>query len=792
MNNHPLRPIETGLNDLFRPKRSHTFWGFWLVLGIAFALMYVKHHVWMQHPNDFFVGAGPDGFKNTLSGAYHLRYDSSYLHFSGMNYPYGDHVLFTDMQPILVNTLMWWSKHVQNLNGTVLFWMNVFRAIAFLLGSGILFLLFRKLHVPIWYAAIVSLGITFLSPQYHHVLDSGSLAHTWVIPLLLLQLSNYEMYYSRRYQSLLIGITVWFAGQIHFYYLGISALFLGLYLLWHMVADSSWRNIRLRFYHYLIMVVLPFTLLNLWVHWSNYASDRSAYPNGFTFYIAKWYGTFLPYEKSEFFRFIKKHVYAFPDLEPEALTNIGWVATIFTLFLLFIRFKMFHPKWTEAAYHRVHQHFLYGSFFAASILLLIAHGLPFSIPGLNWLVEYVGPLRQLRSLGRFTWPYYYVANVLAFYILWNYTQRFKQYGNLPQPVRRGLLVGAILTLSFEAFDLMRIKHINLEPNYTKLENVAKTDNHWLKKIDFSQFQALMPVPYYHIGSENYIFDIYYWSFSDMFLTAYHTGVPDMGVFMSRTSLSQASKSIQLALECCEPPAILDDFPDNRPIAVMVEPTETEKIKNYPHLIEKASLVYNSPEMRIFSIFPDSIKAYQRQFAQLVYRDMQKKANFPTQYAWNATKPNAKYFYQSFDSLETSKFVFQGKGAYVGPLSDSLSLCNLTLPSGDYSFSMWVKTGEDLNVCPEVEVLLKDPKAERMPKQETYAPHQHMKAIVKGWLLLEYILHLDGPETNIQVVVKPQNARGKFYLDEFLLKPADFYLYQKTPDFVSCNNHWYKL
>ena len=45
-------------------------------------------------------GGGGDGFKNYMTTNWHLAHDSSYVHYGGMNYPYGEHVLFTDNQPL--------------------------------------------------------------------------------------------------------------------------------------------------------------------------------------------------------------------------------------------------------------------------------------------------------------------------------------------------------------------------------------------------------------------------------------------------------------------------------------------------------------------------------------------------------------------------------------------------------------------------------------------------------------------------------------------------------------------
>ncbi|MFM8487854.1 MAG: hypothetical protein ACKOCH_16100, partial [Bacteroidota bacterium] len=200
--------------------------------------------------------------------------DAGYTHYEGMNYPYGEHVLFTDNQPVFSAALQWWSRHISDISADTVGLMNWFQVISMLIGAGAIFLLLRKLHIPVWYAGIASLGILFLSPQNNRFDTHFGLSHTWILPMLLLLLCRYEERFSRRYQSLLIGILLFFAAQLHFYNFGVSAIFLGLYTAYQILTDFRWKNIAKRSYHLIVMVVLPFTLLNLWIHWSDYCPDR--------------------------------------------------------------------------------------------------------------------------------------------------------------------------------------------------------------------------------------------------------------------------------------------------------------------------------------------------------------------------------------------------------------------------------------------------------------------------------------------------------------------------------------
>ncbi|HNM27518.1 MAG TPA: hypothetical protein PKL15_18870, partial [Saprospiraceae bacterium] len=327
-----------------------------------------------------------------------------------------------------------------------------------------------------------------------------------VLPLLLLLLCRYEELHSRRYLSLQIGFLVWFAAQLHFYYFGISALFLGLYTLVQLIMEPTARNFRVRLSHLVVMVLLPFALLNVWIHWSDFTTDRPASPWGFTTYIGYWEGVFLPYPEFPFYKFIDQYITRIRRIDFEARAYVGMAAFAFTLWLLlFRRFRLFEPEWDEAAYHRVHKRYLRGITITSFVLLVFACGFPFAIKGLEWIAEFFGPFRQFRGLGRFTWVYYYVINVLMFYVLWNNSTRFKGWQKKPQPeeapstatvsfkypwFRWVIALFPLALMVYEAIVMQDTKKIAIPPNVAR-RDLAVAKHPWLEKIDLSAYQALL-------------------------------------------------------------------------------------------------------------------------------------------------------------------------------------------------------------------------------------------------------------------------------------------------------------
>jgi len=787
--------IEHTLHDLTRPKRSHTFWGFVGVLLVAAALVWAKHGNWLGTPNDYILGESGDGFKNYMTTAWHVTRDSSYTHFGGMGYPYGEHVLFTDNQPLLSAAMMWWSHQVSDLNERTVGLVNIFQVLSLLFGAGVIFLLLRKLHLPVWYAGLAALGLTFLSPQYSRFDGHFGLSHIWVFPLLLLLLCRYEERHSRRYQSLHIGILVCLVAQLHFYYFGLLAIFLTLYTGIQILTAFNARNIRVRMSHWVVMVLIPFMLLNIWIHWSDYCPDRPAHPFGFFYYVGYWEGIFLPYQEFPIFKWIDSNIIHIRRVDFETQAYIGMAALFYWGYLLYSRFRMFDKTWEEAAYHRVHKRYLIGIFAAATVLLLFACGFPFAIKGCEWVAEYIGPLKQFRGLGRFSWAFYYVINTLMFYVAWNYSTRFKGFENGRFPKFRWVIALApLLLVCYEAYTFQQIKQLKLNPNVAKREVFAASPDHWLNKVDFSQFQALMPIPYYHVGSENIWMDldggaVFY---RKMHATALHTGLPDMGVNMSRTPISRMVKSVQFAHLSCITPELLDDLPDNRPIALMVNPSRwLESQQPYRHLLSKATKLYESSEMIVLSLAPDSLRTFSREVAEGISKEMDDSTRFDAADGFRSNHPVRFLLHEDFDSLTNSKYVFQGRGAYKGVMSDTTWLLKAHMPQGDYYTSMWIYVKEDMGMTHELKIFENDPKDGR----EVHYYHEglrfYLRTIVNGWALFDFHFQVYEPNSNLRIFLHKKDTKLPFWLDEVMIKDGNLDLYKRTPGWVAKDGFWFK-
>ncbi|MFO0484061.1 MAG: hypothetical protein ACK51A_00195 [Sphingobacteriia bacterium] len=91
---------------------------------------------------------GGDGLKNMYAPVYHIDHGKSAFHFDGMLYPYGEHLIFTDGQPLITSSMYYLAK-IGLVEGSDFIIVQQYAYFLFyLIGCYFLCLLFLKLNLP--------------------------------------------------------------------------------------------------------------------------------------------------------------------------------------------------------------------------------------------------------------------------------------------------------------------------------------------------------------------------------------------------------------------------------------------------------------------------------------------------------------------------------------------------------------------------------------------------------------------------------------------------------------------
>src|SRR6187431_404614 len=136
-------------------------------------------------PSCYLFEDGGDGLKNYYTLDYYVKHDQGW-HFTGMNYPYGENIIYTDNQPILAMLLGWLDRNVVDMDHHVIGTLNMLLLLSVYFAVLVCYLLLRRWSVGWWWALATSMCIVFMSPQLLRFHGHYGLGYIVFLPLLFL------------------------------------------------------------------------------------------------------------------------------------------------------------------------------------------------------------------------------------------------------------------------------------------------------------------------------------------------------------------------------------------------------------------------------------------------------------------------------------------------------------------------------------------------------------------------------------------------------------------------------
>jgi hypothetical protein len=765
-----LKKVEHSIVEMVSLKRGFVFWGFLTTMFLGSLLTWLTFGKIVTSPNHYFVGNTPSATSTYFTTAWHLQNDTTWVSYSGMNYPFGEHIGYAINQPFISELALSWHQHVTDLSSATAGLINLSNLFFILFGAGALFLLLSKLHLPAWYAIPCALAITFLSPPTSAFPTFTDWAHPFFIPMLLYWLCRYEERTSRRYQSLHIALLLTASSMLQPAYFGVSALFLTVFTGFQLLRKPSKSNILRRLSHWSVMTLIPMVALNIWIHWENFAADRpaAADPNGIQFISLK--NVLLPWANPS---------------SGSLPAYAGLLATIYLVAILLSGLRMFGKSWSAAAYHRVHFQYLRGIFLASITLLIPAIG----FPGVEHSIAYL----RIKDTAPLSWFFYYVVNILAIYGAWNWGKRIENTGEKKgAPILRfGILALPLAVLITEAiYHQSTTPELPISPNLTVKEVAVQQGMSWLDSLQFEQFQAVLPLPYYHVGSSNWEILPDSALFNESCATALHTGLPNMGVFMKQTSLHQTLLSLQLVGTPGEMPSILSNLPNRRPLAILVPQSSWEAVQyKYAHLTQHSTPIYKDSQLIILKLEIDTLKNNIKRQHHLIAKALSQASITQNNTRWTAATSVPFFYAASFDEGSNTKTSFQGTGAYQGYTSDSTQLWSGSAPPGNYFLNCWIKLDKENGSDQRVFFTETSPTSS-ISSTQTFQLKEHLTSIVKGWGCFEIPLTFQ-ENKNYRLFLHQQGNGSPFFLDEVLIRPSNIALFRKEQGWMVQNNYWYR-
>jgi hypothetical protein len=764
---------------------SPTPLGRFALLLLMLGLLALRFPDFFQYPNSRVIEPYGDGVKVYAVMEYHARWDSSYSHYEGMNYPFGEHVVPADAQPLFSNALKLANRLGLDGAGYTRAVVHFSLLLSLLLCAYFLYLLFIRLGLPPWLAVATAIGLTFLSPQIPRIAAHYGLAQAAALPCLLYLLLRLEETHHWRYSAWIAVAATAFA-LIHFYFFAIMALFLTLYHGFGFLRKPSVRRLLRYAFHYGIQIVLPLLFFYFWMNHHDPVSDRTPQPWGFFTFRATWESIFTSLAQPHF-QWIDTEVIKIRKTNFEGRAYVGLVAAI-SVFALLGRWAAERFRGPIVRAGGDYQRFLNKALWASVLLLIFSFGLPFTLPGLEDWLQYAGPIQQFRSVGRFNWAFYYVINLIAFAELWRWAARASW---------RAAIVGlALLLLGFEAYHFAKTPDLRLDAISELQPGQRYTD---IEGVNYRDFQALVTVPHFNIGSDNLWFHGEGEIVPRSLILSAQSGLPTTSAMLTRTSLGQTLQQAQLILEPYRLPAILDAFPSQKPLLLMVANHQFEQQRTrYQHLLNGASLLHETDAYRLFRLplntFADRIAERTRLIEQTIAED---SLRLYPHGAFLSRSASPDFYHFNLDSLPADKS-YRGKGGLQLPGREKRIFYDGPLPQqaadSAYVFSFWLYLQEDMAGRAFMEV------AEYLPADgagvhwQAYQVYYHLQVMdSNGWGLFEFRLQPRRSDSHFRVQIHSSDMGTRpLHIDELLIRREDAEVLRQGEGYVWKNNRWYPV
>ncbi|MEI6020047.1 MAG: hypothetical protein WCR21_02880 [Bacteroidota bacterium] len=506
-------------------------WKIKLSLFLITVLIYFFHfHSIFFHLNTSLSSITSDAVKNYFTYVYHIQFDKSALHFGGMAYPYGEHVVYTDCQPLLTFVL-------RCLPFTHHFTIGILHGLIYLsyfISPLILFSIFTQLKVDRYTAFFSALAIGLLSPQFLKI-NAGhfGLAYSAMIPYSIYLLLSY---FNDRKSKVLIYMLIYHCALFLIHpYMGFSICVFSLMVFLFLLPGHLKSGFEIRsFLIQLLAAIGPILLFKIFMVLTDHHPNRTNEPFGLNGMVENIDSILAPVFGP--MKGFMEQIFHNRTLHYEGHSYLGFFSILMSIFfmivLVFAFKKIQFNKFTLAL------------LFAAFILLLISFGLHQKL--MSWLGLDLAFMNQFRATCRFAWFFYYALPIFLLSHLHGFISNNSS-------IKKGRMLLMGIPFFFFVFNFTEAHFMFKmdEDVFWKFRNIFNVDQLNQEEKDNllmlrkKNIQAIVPLPIYHSGTEMYDRIGFNNSMIPSMLYASQTGIPIFSAMMSRTSMSETKEGLNL-------------------------------------------------------------------------------------------------------------------------------------------------------------------------------------------------------------------------------------------------------
>lgn len=736
----------------------------------------------LLHPGDHLFDAGSDGLKNYFTPLWTVRYDTG-LWFTGMNHPFGEHVVFTDNQPALSAFLRFIRPADADPMRFTIGALNLAMLASVPTAAWFLCLILRHAGVRGGFAVLAAAGIALLAPQALRMPGHYALSYACFIPLVWWLALQFVGGSHRVAWGGTLFVAVCVFGMLHVYYVLLATAFVSVF------AAAWWcRTHESRAALVLVTSALAGgLLLRAALLLTDPVTDRPAVPYGQWVYNSNLGNLLLPAYRPEFVRWWEDSMRLPRAYSLNGTSNsfIGWAGWVGLGVLGWRAVGRGRARWKRAVPATGHGGMICAAW-AGSLTLLVA--LAYPVSPLLLLANVLTPeVRQFRALARLEWIAWYVLAVVTAVVAYSLSRAWRLRG---WRVRSWALLASMAGLwGWNAAELHGwVSRLTVHRATGSNEAFGPRFEAPLRASGArpEDFQAVLGLPMFLTGSEKLLADARAdRSLGPVLHAAYELHLPSASGALSRTSLSQTLLIAQLASDPLLPREIVAHYPSQKPLLLLVTsdtltPTETA-------IVARAGPLFRDRDVRAYRLplaklepEPGAVRTRWRALA----------TQPPRGRTWTSDRSSPLVWHRDFEG-GSGTGAFGGKGAASresGPLE--VFAGDMEAPPGgvDLEVSAWVRPSAGAEAMPGLEVLVENP---RPGDRETHRNHPlFMTNTLRGWVLSQLTFSLPAGANRVRVALTGEEVVA----DELLIRPRslDVFTFSADGRYRAVNNIPFEL
>jgi hypothetical protein len=507
-----------------------------------------------------------------------------------MNYPYGEHFMYTDCHPVLANLFKFLSTKFDFFKEHSIAILNFLMILSIFLTFIVSYFLLLQFKISKWFSVLFTISIAVLAPQI-------AMSYSVAIPLSWLLLLKTQDADRKNLFYILLFLNTFFWLFIHAY-LGLIILFFLLSLVLVNFLRDHAKRLKIGLYTKQFSILLiPIILFYLFTAATDTHVGRTTNPSGFFLYNAEFDDVFLPHHPP-IRPVLDSLTGGVIDQEWEAWSYVGFSTTLlFVTFLIWGIIQLIKRKKSTTLQRYFQNSMLNNALIAASIVLLFAMAIPFK--QINGLIDLLPVVKQFRATGRFTWPFYFVALVFSASVFQELYIRLigrkKRFFAVVLIVSIGLL-NSLEGLSYHIGTYLQIIQ---SKNSFKKDALSPLFKKALNKINPTDYQAIIALPFYYQGSESYSRPRNQETMFASICFSYHSGIPLVNANLTRTSIQESKNIVQIVSPDFYTKEIEKDIKSEKPFLII---RTKDQITEYEtELLQKCKLIFRSDEFSLFSL-----------------------------------------------------------------------------------------------------------------------------------------------------------------------------------------------